>query len=162
LIRLESGLCVGEDLGEMETPPLTFSLGNNLETCGEKFRCTLSDNHTRVSERHKNLVKDEVNVRMKVDWTIPGKFLQNEHAGIPARFLFVPLQQADGSRHFVVHEMFPKSRASNFSNLSEGLGSSKHDIEVAIGQKRFDIIVEAKKVLFKFDCFFLVHVEEMI
>jgi hypothetical protein len=99
---------------------------------------------------------------MKVDWTIPGEFLQNEHASIPARLLLVPLQQADGSRHFVVHEMFPKSRAADFSNLSEGLGSGKHDIEVAIGQKRLDIIVEAKKVLFEFDCLFPVHVKEMV
>jgi hypothetical protein len=62
LIRLESGLGVVEDLGEMETPSLTFPLGNNFKTRGEKFRCTLSDNHTRVPEGHKDFVKDEINV----------------------------------------------------------------------------------------------------
>jgi len=62
LIRLESGLSVVEDLGEMETPSLTLPLGNNLKTRGEKFRCTLSNNHTRVPKRHKDFVKDEVNV----------------------------------------------------------------------------------------------------
>jgi len=62
LIRLESSLCVVEDLGEMETPSLTFPLANNFKTRGEKFRCALSDNHTRVPKRHKDFVKDEINV----------------------------------------------------------------------------------------------------
>lgn len=146
----------------MEASSLTFSLGNNLKARGKKFRCTLSDNHTRVSKRHKDLVKDEVNVRMKVDRTIPGEFLQNEHAGVSARLLLVPLQQAYGSRHFVVHEMFPKSRAANLSDLSEGLGGSKHDVEVAIRQKRLDIIVEAKEILFEFNRLFPVHVKEVV
>jgi|SRR6266436_201975 len=99
---------------------------------------------------------------MKVDWTIPGEFLQNEHASIPARLLLVTLQQAYGSRHLVVHETFPESRAANLSNLPKGFGSSKHDVEVAIGQKRLDIIVEAKKVLFEFNCLFPVHVKKMV
>jgi hypothetical protein len=99
---------------------------------------------------------------MKVDWTIPSEFLQNEHAGIPARLLFVALQQTYGGRHLIVHEMFTKSSATDFSNLSEGLGSSKHDVEVAIRQKGLDIIVEAKKILFEFNCLFPVHVEKMV
>ena len=99
---------------------------------------------------------------MKVDWTIPGEFLQNEHAGIPARFLLVTLQQTYGGRHLIVHEMFTKSSATDLSNLSKGLGSSKHDVEVAIRQKRLDIIVEAKKILFEFNCLFSVHVKKMV
>ena len=62
LIRLESGLCIGEDLQEMSTPSLALSLGNDLETGGKKFRCTFSDDHARVSKGHKDLVKDEVDV----------------------------------------------------------------------------------------------------
>jgi hypothetical protein len=99
---------------------------------------------------------------MKVDWTIPSEFLQNEHAGIPARLLLVALQQTYGSRHLIVHEMFTKSSAADLGNLSEGLGSSKHDVEVAIRQKRLDIIVEAKKILFEFNCLFPVHVQKMV
>src|SRR5713226_667010 len=99
---------------------------------------------------------------MKVDWTIPGEFLQYEHAGIPAWLLFVALQQAYGSWNFVVHEMFPKSRSADLSNLAEGLGSSKHDVEVTIRQKRLDIIVKAKKILFEFNCLFPVHVKKMV
>lgn len=99
---------------------------------------------------------------MKVAGAVPGKFLQNEHAGIPTRFLLVPLQQADGSRHFVVHKMLPKCRAADLCYLSESLGRSKHDIEVAIRQKGLDIIVEAEKILFEFDSLFSVHVKEMV
>jgi hypothetical protein len=62
LIRLEPGLCIGENLHEMRTPSLALSLGNDLETRSEKFRCTFTDDHARVSERHKDLVKYEVNV----------------------------------------------------------------------------------------------------
>jgi hypothetical protein len=99
---------------------------------------------------------------MKVDWTITGEFLQNEHAGIPTRLLLVALQQTYGGRHLIVHEMFAKSSATDLSNLSEGLGRSKHDVEVAVGQKRLDIIVEAKKILFEFNCLFAVHVKKMV
>jgi hypothetical protein len=118
----------------MGTPSLAFPLTNDLKTCGEKFCCTLSDNYARISKRHKDLLKDEVDVRMKVDWAISGEFLQNEHASIPTRFLLVSLQQADGGRHFVVHEVFSKSRAAYLSYLTKGLGRRKHDVEVAIGQ----------------------------
>src|ERR1700730_16095142 len=99
---------------------------------------------------------------MKVDGTVPGEFLQNEHASIPTRLLLVSLKQADGGRDFVVHEMLPKSRTAYLSYLSEGLGSSEHDVEVAIWQKRLDIVVEAEKVLFKFDSLFSVHVKKMV
>jgi hypothetical protein len=99
---------------------------------------------------------------MKVDGAVPGEFLQNEHAGIPTRLLLVPLQQADGGRHFVVHKMLPKCCAADLSYLSESLGCSKHDIEVAIRQKGLDIVVEAEKILFEFDGLFSVHVKEMI
>ena len=62
LIRLESGLSIGEDLQEMGAPSLALSLGNDLETRGKKFCCTFSDDHARVSKRHKDLVEYEVNV----------------------------------------------------------------------------------------------------
>lgn len=62
LIRLESGLCIGEDLQEMSTPSLALSLGNDLETRGKKFCCTFPDDHARVSKRHEDLVKYEVDV----------------------------------------------------------------------------------------------------
>jgi len=99
---------------------------------------------------------------MEVAGAIPGEFLQNEHTGIPTRLLLVPLQQADGSRHFVVHKVLPKCYAADLSYLSESLRRSKHDVEVAIRQKGLDIIVEAEKILFEFDGLFSVHVEEMV
>jgi len=99
---------------------------------------------------------------MKVAGAIPGEFLQNEHAGIPTRLLLVPLQQVDGSRHFVVHKTLPKRCAADLSYLSQSLGRSKHDVEVAIGQKGLDIVVEAEKILFEFDGLFSIHVKEMV
>jgi len=62
LIRLESGLRIGEDLQEMSAPSLALSLGNDFETRGKKFRCTFPDDHARVSKGHKDFVKYEVNV----------------------------------------------------------------------------------------------------
>src|SRR5882757_6274834 len=99
---------------------------------------------------------------MNVDWTVSGQCLQNEHAGIATRLLFVSLQQANGSRYFVVHEMFPKCCATDLGYLSESLGSSEHDVEIVIRQKRLDIIVEAEKILFEFNCLFSIHIKEMV
>ena len=99
---------------------------------------------------------------MKVAGAVSGEFLQDKHAGIPTRLLLVSLQQVDGSRHFVVHKMLPECCAADLGYLSESLGCSKHDVEVAIRQKGLDIIVEAEKVLFEFNGLFSVHVKEMV
>lgn len=146
----------------MSRPSLSFPLSNDLETCGKKLSCTLSDNHAWVSNGHKDFVKDEVDVRMKVDRAVSGELFQDKHTGVPAGLLLVPLQQANGSRNFIVHEMLSKSCATNLRDLSECLGGSKHDVEVTVRQKRLDIIVEAEKIVLELDRLFAIDVKEVV
>jgi len=62
LVRLESGLCISEDLREMGVPSVALSLGNDLETRGKEFRCAFPDDHARVPKGNEDFVKYEVNV----------------------------------------------------------------------------------------------------